>query len=288
MKKRKILSSLLASVILSSCMQGMSSFASNGNVYLDMHYVQDDMRVSGINLKKGDVYVDIDFKGFKGITSVGLNLEFGSGLDFISDRHGNPLYITLNNVNRGHLEKIDGSDRKCFWTTAHSENQDNGTYFRLYLRPNENYSSENAVANVDVELLTGIDKNGKPVTYIDFREPGIMLKANEYIIGDTDNDGRVDGVDASNILSALSSNGNIPLYIRNGNPYYTDSTYTNWFPNAVCMDSPDADQSGVINRKDAEDIMNYYGNVSAGREGNPVDENGNHFNIGEIDIYEQY
>lgn len=284
MKKRKILSSLLAGVILSSCMQGMSSFASNGNVYLDMHYVQDNMVIDNTNVKKGDIYIDVDFKGFSGITSVGLDLEIGSGLDFITDANNEVLYETLNND----LQTMTSNGGKCFWTTASSKNRGNGTYLRIYLRPNANYSPQNATANVDVELLTGIDKNGKPVTYIDFREPGIMLKANEYIIGDTDNDGRVDSSDASNILSSLSNNAHIPFYIRNGNPYYTDSTYTNWFPNAVCMDSPDADQSEVIDEKDAEDIMSYYGNISAGREGNPVDEKGNHLNIGEVDIYEQY
>jgi len=287
-KVKKVLSSLLAGVLFASTLQGMSTFAANRNVYLDIHYVQDSETILGTNVQKGDVYVDIDFRGFEGITSLGLSLEVGSGLDFMYDRFDNPLYKTFNNINRGSVSLWDGNQRKIFWTTAHAENQDNGTYFRIYLRPNGNYSPETATVKLDVDLLTGKNKDGGSVTYIDYRAPGTMLQANEYVIGDTNGDGRVDATDASDVLRALSDNGNIPLYIRNGNPYYTESRYTNWFPNAVCMDAPDADQSEIINRKDADDIMNYYGNISSGGEGNPVDENGEHLNIGEIDIYEQY
>lgn len=55
-----------------------------------------------------------------------------------------------------------------------------------------------------------------------------------------------------------------------------------WFPNAKCLEAPDANRDKIINKQDAQDILTYYAEKASSQfsEG--------YLNIGKIDIYEWY
>lgn len=101
-----------------------------------------------------------------------------------------------------------------------------------------------------------------------------ILESNEYLVGDINGNGVVDGIDATRVLRACDLNGgDIKIKNINGN-------FTNEIPDLRSAYAADVNKDGFISQADADLLLKYYTTIISG-----IEYNGN---IGKIDIYEIY
>lgn len=269
MKKfKKLLASLMATTIVAGSMSAINSMAASPKIYVDF------VRVNSTTYR-----ADIIFENVPAISSAGFHIQFGEGWNIVSGNSGKPDYafnVDLLIANHIDLSNIgfwnDGSG--IFVTFANDAvYQYEGVIASVNLTRASGYTPENSTAELEY-VNEDILKNKDGVNYISdvIEESPVMLKSNQYIIGDADGSGSVNSLDASEILAVAS---NSSLIVDTIAPFHT-----NYFPDAICAASPDADQNGYINKIDANEIMNYYSAVAVG--------NSYSGKVGKIDVYETF
>ncbi len=278
MKLKKSLASLMAvSCIIGAIPVANVSASNDPNVYVDITYE-----------KNGDIRADIMFENVPSINCGGFHVEVGDGWNLKMDsRLTDRPKTTTKNCTSGEfnitpiVKQCDDNDLFVCFASAEQNGYDlNGRFYSFYLEKADDFTLDDAKINVVFQqtsanaydfLALGDNRVVKPDTY----DPSIMLGVYEYIVGDVNNDGYVDVVDASQILSALSDNNNQSFYVNN-----IKNTYKSWFPDAICPAAPDSNQDNMISQVDADLIMSYYAGVST-----DDDENSK---IGKRDFYETF
>lgn len=285
MKKGRILSTLLSSVMLISTVQGMSTFATAPDIYCDIHYVNETFVDGRDTIYEGYSRIDVMFENFDEIIEYGIHIQLGDGYEPVMNYFGDAVCCDVYTNYNLKINSYNAAENSVFFTIAthddylftNEEDYLNGCFFSIYVKKTNEYSSSNATANV---VFTNTDyilkSNGSyyvsPTddTEIDVSE---MLSSNEYIVGDVNGDGRVNTSDASAIFSGISQHNNAPFSVNTIN-----SSFRTWFPNSTCAASPDANEDDIINSSDADDIMEYFGEISSGGTG--------YLNIGNIEVHE--
>ena len=294
MKKGCILSTLLSSAILVSTAQGISAFASTPDIYCDIHYVNETFTKWRNTIYEGYSRVDVIFEGFDGISTMGIHVELGDGFEpVISNFTNKPIFNTNALGIESRMIDYDSDTNMIFLCMANGESMAyleegeeetyDGCYFSFYVQKTNEYTSSNATANVvftDTDIVGRFDSNypNNRYYYVDAEnniDVSEMLSSCEYIVGDVDGDGIVNSFDSSTILRAISQHNVASFYVS-----MINSNFRTWFPGAVCSASPDANEDYIINRSDADDIMEYFGKISSGGTG--------YLNIGSIEVYEIY
>lgn len=278
MKFKKALATLMvASMATGAIPVSNVSATSEPRVYVNMTYEND-----------GNIRADIMFENVPDVSSGGFHVEVGDSWNLkmdsrITDR---PKTTTENCTSKEAgisplvTQYNDNDLFICFAAGNQSGFDLNGRFFSFYVEKADDFTLDDAKIDVVFQqtsdnaydfLATGPYKIIKPDNY----NPSPMVGVYEYMVGDVDNDGYVNVIDASQILSALSDNNNQTLYVKQ-----ILSTYKSWFPSAICPAAPDVNQDNMISQLDAELIMNYYVNASTSDDADSK--------IGKLDFYETY
>lgn len=100
------------------------------------------------------------------------------------------------------------------------------------------------------------------------------FEAYPYVLGDLDNNKKIDMDDALMINKIYKLNGNSPISVSTLNTYLKYNTTSNingvsvnWksqFPELICAEVADANSSKWIDQKDMDDVLQYYADCAAG------------------------
>ncbi len=257
-KIKATISTLLASAIVASSASAIYASATAPSAYVDITY------------SDGVYTANVIFENMPEIqaTAFSINIEDGWELvinddefvlsdtnSFYNQASSNVTYITESGI--PYVAFAFGSDHDV-----------NGVAVSFSIRKTSNFSSSTSAINIDFIAL-----NSSTTNYIDTDENPIMLKANEFIVGDANGDGIVDATDSSTILAGIE---NHPTY----KVYNIRKTYHNYFIGAKAAAAPDANQNGYINQTDADLVLDYYVDKTVG--------NAYSGPIGTIDVYEVF
>lgn len=264
-KIKRMLAAALSTVIIGSSISAINAFATQP-VYVDIVYDSVTMTYWA-NVKCNLT-----------INAAGFHLKFGSGWDIVTKSNGLVNFKGNNDFNQYIcLKGNDYEQEGLFVTIAGASDVEcsNDTIISINIRKTSSYSPTNATANINIvdnDMFANsqerIIESSNSGTYI-----SPMLRADEYIVGDADGDGRVTATDCSTVSAAVNNYGNMNVFsIRN--------TYKNYFPSAKAAAAADANQNGLISNNDASAILNYYATSGTGGTYNG--------NIGKIDIYDIY
>lgn len=273
MKLKKFIAPLMAASFVASAMPLIDvSAASDPRVYVDLTYEDGN----------DNVRADIMFENMPNVINGGFHIEIGDGWNLVMS-HPNKPKISHTDCTSAEAQfsvkpKKDG-DNDLFIAFANDAAYNvNGCFVSFYLVKNENFNSNNSEVNVvfKPDTLNSIDyikgENGNIIISEDYNPP-VMSESREYLVGDVNNDGYVNAMDASDVLSAVKSNNNKPLIVKD-----IERTYKSMFPDAVCPASPDASQDGMISRLDVDVILDYYMDMST--------DGVNNSRVGKLDFYE--
>lgn len=274
MKLKKFIAPLMAASFVASAMPLIDvSAASDPRVYVDLTYEDGN----------DNVRADIMFENMPNVRSGGFHIEVGDGWNLVMK--GTSQAKTSDTGCTAGEEQISTTSRTYgdndFFITFSGETSGhdlNGRFLSFYLVKNENFNSNNSEVNVVFKTVNSNaydyirGKNEYVITSETDHSPA-MLEAREYIVGDVNNDGYVNAMDASDVLSAVKSNNNKPLIVKD-----IERTYKSMFPDAVCPASPDASQDGMISRLDVDVILDYYMDMST--------DGVNNSRVGKLDFYE--
>lgn len=273
---KKMLTGILASSVVLSSVSAIGAMATSPHIYVDISYESN-----------GIYRADIMFNNVPDVKVLGFHLDIGTGWTVITDdvpsTDGIELDLTRQGTTseEGCLEcRADYSNyvNGAFVTLINDTNFNyNGKFLSLYFRKSSSYSSSNSYANVEFisgDLLSQYDSRGNETSFVSTVDDTQMLRAEQYVTGDSTGNGYVDARDASKILNVVNTSSISVLSIKNT---YQNS---NLFPDAKSAAAPDADQNGFINRTDSNAIMDYYSAISVGQTYTG--------NIGKIDVYEVF
>jgi hypothetical protein len=263
-KFKRLLSFFTATLIAVCALVAMNAFAATPKIYVDIVYENSTT-----------IRADIKFSGMPKLLAGGFHVNFGSGWNISKKSNGNANYTTKYGTSSDcelFTVAMSGSDT-VFVTFGGSEALSyNGTFVSFYVTKSSSYSSTNSVINP--QYLSGdFLSNASGNSIISTTQNPVMVRADEFVIGDANGDRVVNSLDASVILSAINNTGSLTVST-------IASNYKTYFPNAAAPAAPDANQSGVINKTDADKIVDYYATVAVGGSYSG--------NIGKKDIYETF
>lgn len=278
MKFKKLLAPLMAvSLIVSAMPVANVSAANDPRVYVDITYDNNNQPRA-----------DIMFENLPNINSGGFHIELGNGWKVkMSDIISTEIETSQAGCTSGEAFitpsiKKDG-DHGMFVSFSSSNSKGynlNGRFFSIYLEKTNNFNSDNSEVNVVFKrtsqyIFDFISLGNNRIIMPDNYKAPNMLGAYEYLVGDVNNDGYVDAIDCSQVLSALEEHNNSSFSVDS-----IKHTYKRYFPEAICPASPDATQDGKIGQLDADLIMKYYMDMST--------DGINNSRIGKLDFYELF
>ncbi len=265
-KIKATISTLLASAIVASSASAIYASATAPSAYVDITY------------SNGMYIANVIFENVPDITITSFTVNVGDGWD-VADRTDWGISCTSGTTfasnNMIEIEQFGGNDLVVILGYTSNDRDVNGTVFRFPVTKNSNFTDSNAKINISFE--GGMLATESGTNYVEDEENApqnpVMLKANEFIVGDANGDGTVDASDSSTILNGIE---NHPIY----KVYNIRKTYNNYFPGAKSASAPDANRNGFINQTDADLVLDYYvdkmvGNAYSGP-------------IGTIDVYEVF
>ena len=266
MKLRKFVSSLIAASVIATSASSICAMATSPQVYADVERHSD-----------GTYWVNVEFENMPdNLHSGGFHVDLGSGWEIVMV--GNEPYairIAENVSMEFATQENDDNTESLFIAMAIRDPYAvEGTLMTFQVAKTSNYSNTNAKVNINFDVpgngLWTFDGTEKE-SILGSVETPVMLKANEYIIGDADGDGIVDASDSSAISAGIADH---PIY----SVYNIRKTYNRYFPGAKASAAPDANQNGYINSTDASLVLSYYTKMATGADYDGV--------IGTIDVYE--
>lgn len=268
---KKMLSAVMAASIVTGSVSAINALAASPRIYVDIVY-------EDANTPRADIY----FENVPDINFAAFHIDIGKGWEIrMSDIFPDEMMCfvddSLNGLVPTFFKQKDTAhyENGLFITFAIRPGYDldmNGRVASVYLNKTNDYSPTTAAINVDLlesDQLTDSANNNYAATSVN----PIMLRADEYIIGDANGDHFVDARDCSEILTGINNDGILSVYeIRN--------SYKDIFKNAEAPAAPDADQNGYIEKADAIETLRYYADTATGT---PYEGR-----IGSINVYETF
>lgn len=268
---KKMLSAVMAASIVTGSVSAINALAASPRIYVDIVY-------EDANTPRADIY----FENVPEICFAAFHIDIGEGWEIrMSDIFPDEMMCFVDDSLKGLLptffKQKDTAhyENGLFITFAVKNSLDldmNGRVASVYLNKTDDYSPTTAAINVELlenDQLTDSEDNNYAETSVN----PIMLRADEYIIGDANGDHFVDARDCSEILSGINDNDILSVYeIRN--------SYKDIFTKAESPAAPDADQNGYIEKADAIETLRYYADTATGT---PYEGR-----IGSINVYETY
>ena len=269
MKLKKFLAPLMAAVITASAIPVSTVTAASPRIFVNITYENNER-----------IRADIMFENIEDCCAGNFHVEVGDGWNLAYDNEGKIEFLRNNCNSKEDIVVLEPRSTNDFVLGffVNGDRNFNGHFGSVYLEKNSNFSPTNA--KVNVVFSNGgrfddflINQNDDYIIGADSFNVPPMLSANEYIIGDANNDGRVNAIDATWINMATGEN-NTQSYIVDEIKY----TYKNYFPEANCAAAPDATLNGVIDYTDVEAIVQYYVDMSTTGQNNT--------RIGQREFYE--
>ncbi len=265
---RKTVSTLMAVSVAAGSLSAINAMAVSPEIYVDIVY-EDSTTIRA----------DVMFENMPALYSGGFHVEIGEGYDFVLTSSGNVKQLrtdrTIGECN-GIAVKGHDDGNSLLIAFVNDTNIDlNGNLISFYVTKSDSYTQSNATMNIAFRELNELkykDENNYEVSVMEGTSTPIMLRSEEFIIGDANGDNRITATDSSVVLSA-TNNTILTVYdIRN--------TYTNIFPNADSAAAPDATRDGYISSTDADAILDGYTEMQTNLSYDGI--------IGKIDVYEVF
>lgn len=273
--KKTIVAGLAAAMTMTAVPMINSSAAQATNsvpkMYLDFTIESD-----------GDIRADVVIENMPDFTTSGFHVELGEGFKFTTSKEGDD-YVTFGNPYAGSLVNINDHELAFATMNAKAKNY-NGHFVGFYVERTDVNNMYNSTGNVVFYNAPNApckitDDEHNITIYNPASGTGTMntpdiLESNEYLVGDINGSGVVDGIDATRVLRACDLNGgDIKIENINGN-------FTNEIPDLRSAYAADVNKDGFISQADADLLLKYYTIIISGKEYNG--------NIGKVDIYEIY
>ena len=223
---------------------------------------------------------DVIFNNMPQIRGCAFRILLGEGLEFVPYRgtnylsnYGDGMYglRTFNPFNNNH---------GLTFVYASTEDEDwDGCMFSFYVEPTDSYLPTNSSAYIDFGNNYGYLENSSgrfygPPTISTGVDLPVISETGEFMYGDANDSGNVDGSDTTKIQSAITENGG-PIDLS----AFSEGDLTA-LPSYKTAFAADVDNDGYITSNDASAVLSYYVIVGSG-----LTYTGN---IGTTDIYEIY
>lgn len=270
--KKTIVAGLAAAMTMTAVPMINSSAAQAANnepkMYLDFTVESD-----------GDIRADVVIENMPDFATCGFHIVLDEGLRFAKSSEGEDM----EGLTDGQYDYkiINDNIASCTFMQSHDEDL-NGHFVAFYVERTEINNPYNSTGNILFrtvpisDMISTIDDGYiyNPGLGIGSMNTPDILESNEYLVGDINGNGVVDGIDATRVLRACDLNGgDIKIENINGN-------FTNEIPDLRSAYAADVNKDGFISQADADLLLKYYTTIISG-----IEYNGN---IGKIDIYEIY
>ncbi len=251
---KKVISSIVASVMAVSVTATVSASALNlkeeNLLSVSTEIVASSMTIDGTEVPAGAVAITVNIDNNNGFDYSATKLELGQNAIVVVDEIGCPI-VTKGDVLNDSITAAAVKDGTVVISSASEKTtNDNGEMFTFYI--SDNFTGV-SVMNISNESIDSYDSE-----YV------LNNTRYTYYIGDVHNDGSIDASDASTILGAIdtfreSHSSNTPFYVTDA-----DANLATYFPHIRYADAADTDKMGQINRRDAENVLQFYSYVSTG------------------------
>ncbi len=258
---KKIISALSALVLAVSALPVVTASAVNVTeeniLSVSAETVSETLTVNETVIPAGAVAVTVNIADNSGFISTTTKLDLGA-YDVIGNEKGIPVVITGDTTEGSLVTGIVNEGVGVFTTVGTEEDDTDGSLFTFYVNDNSVDTSDITVSDFET------------VDYIDILTSAISAyslnnTAGYYKIGDVNNDGYVDAVDATITQMAIGKNDGKKISVTNANA----NLYYFFVETTVCAQSADANISGEITVADANDMSLYYACMSTHQD---VDE----------------
>ncbi len=249
---KKIISALAASVLTLSSIPAVSSSAVDialiDELSISTEIISTPVIVDGTVIPVGTTAVTVNIENSTGFSSSATKLDIDES-EIIVDESGKPI-VTKGDVLGNSIVSSATKDGVVVVSSASaSEESLDGEMFTIYL---SDYSDDVIVYNVSNEAVTVPSlSNVNSVNSV-------------YIcIGDIDSDGAIDAADASDVMHATSlytpttTEPDLTVAIANANLSY-------YLPLALRAEAADSNKNNIINKRDAQNILEFYSYVMTG------------------------
>lgn len=254
MKKMKRMMSLVSALTMLSSSVTLTASAAHIHAYsISYQTLKADTDIlDGKTIPAGTVAVTMSVQKNKGFNADTMILDIENGYTILTDEEGHPLVQKKSVLSDAFIAASVNENKICITAASEQTCTLSGEMFTVYIVPNGNATTGFAEVNSTDPTLTletssaGIlNPGGIQVTSVSIPNPNGGYDV-YYYGGDCDNNNVVNAVDASLILSALSSAGTDELPVNMDTKNY-------YFPQAVGISQPDADGNGKIENKKKKD-----------------------------------
>jgi len=261
---KKFVSSLLASAMIATSLTAVSSSAVGisseieNSLSVSKTVLTSDLTAdNGSVIPAGTVSISVSISNNSGFDSTMTKLELGDSYDVIVDKDSKPVINTGSAMGNSSVSSAENNNTVAVVSSSSIKNENDGLLFTLFA--NEN-NGDTDITVTDMEF-SSIDESDSVTS--------ISPYSSYYIIGDVNNDGRVNASDSSSVRNALYRCGKNRLTFLE-----VKSNLNEHFPKAVhyrCSDiwkDVDDDESNLsktyLTTSAAEEILDYYAAISSG------------------------
>lgn len=250
---KKIMASATAVTSLAVGMVGLSASAKELNEGVSFSVTTNTINETvvaddGTIIPIGSTAVTVSVTGNAGFDSSTTKLDIGTA-NVIVNNEGNPIYSVGDVLESSMVASAANDNFVAFSTASADEVCRDGDMFTFYI----------SSGFAGVEIVDNERETFQPVN--NAISPRGTLRS--YMIGDVDQDNRIDASDASTILHAVSvyedafNDDVLPVN-------YANAHLSTYFPKASRAESADANKNDSITEKDASLVLQYYANASTG------------------------
>lgn len=254
---KKFISAISASILAVSALPVVTASAvsvEENIISVSTETVSETLTVDETVIPAGAIAVTVNIAGNSGFISTTTRLDLGA-YDVISNEKGTPVAVTGNTTYDSLVTGSVNEEIAVFTTVGTKEDDTDGSIFTFYVNGNNSAISDITVSDFETVGYADISVSAMSVY-------SLNNTAGYYKIGDVNNDGYIDSVDATVTRMAIEENGGNKLLVSTANAdlrrFFVETT--------VCAQSADPDLSNSITTLDAEDMMIYYSCAATGKD----------------------
>ncbi|MDE5770197.1 MAG: hypothetical protein K2I06_01015 [Ruminococcus sp.] len=255
---KKFISTLAASLMAVSAFTAVSASALNAEKNNALVITTESLKTAitaenGTVIPAGATSVTVSISGNTGFSGKSVKLDVGSA-DVIVDEAGMPVVDSGDVLGNSLISSAENNGVVMLVSASAEENTSDGDMFTFYIADS---SADVSVIAVDPQIEA--ESMAMP-----------FATRYSYRLGDVNGDKYIDSIDASYILSAISTytedtnDDALPVSKANQNlshyfPYHTPRK----------AEVADVNESGSITNLDAQFVMNYYSAMATNKEVDP-------------------
>lgn len=274
---KKIISTLAATMLVATSLASTSASAINVPVLneysLSTSNIENDIVVDDVTVPAGSLAVTVNITNNTGFSSSSTNISLGGAYTPIANENGILVVESGNVIGDSCICGVTNGELITVATASGEDNLYDGDMFTFYVSSNTSSDDE----TIEIVNTTSEDIS----TTVRKASETMASKSGYFKVGDVDNNGYVNAVDASYVLHAVSINDGNKISITDANSnisYYfpsADNIVCAQAANPLCPANDDNNNKciddnelkagllkGHINKADAEDILFYYGFAS--------------------------